>query len=153
MKFPQRSSLAIISVGGLILVFALLGLPYTRFSAINSAWAQNYIGTGGTIVCRRPINNSVARVLDLTAQSAKTACVTTLHDWNYYSLDSIATFGVPCKDVCAYRETDHAWLIVHPFVCNGNTINFLSVGTGTYVLTQCGAPPPAAISFPITANP
>jgi hypothetical protein len=155
MKFRQWSSLAIIFVGSLILVFALLGLPYTKFSAINSAWADNYkpIGQGGTIVCRRPINASVARVLDLRGQSAKTACVTTLQDWNYYSLDSVATFGVPCQNICAYRETDHAWLIVHPFICNGDTINFLSVGTGTYVLTQCGAPQPDDITFPITANP
>ena len=154
MKSPRRSSIAIITTGVLILVVALLGLPYSKFTAINNAWADQYVGQGGTIVCRQGrISTSVANILGLNQRKVQTACVTTLQNWNYYSLDSVGTFGVPCQNICAYRETDHAMLIVHPFVCNGDSINFLSVGTGTYVLTQCGSPVPLADVFPINANP
>jgi hypothetical protein len=78
--------------------------------------------------------------------------------WNYYEIDTMATWGVLCPLVQIYRQVDLApGGLQHHFLntyCVGNILHFNTVGTGNYFFIIWADPNAVVPSFvPVSSSP
>ncbi len=143
---PSRYRLPLFTFVSVVLIaaFALVGLSYGKFGALNPAWAQSYnLGTGQG-------NSS----FQTGAQAQPFAPVgpgggglvggALLSGFNIYSFDTMVLLGVPCADVRVYRVLPDGNRLLHPSTCSGNILTFNAVGTGEYLFYTFGSPSAAS---------
>src|SRR5262249_30651058 len=142
-SMPSRYRLPLFTIVSVVLIaaFALVGLSYGKFGAVNPAWTQTYnLGNGeGNGSLQLP-----PQVQPVNPGGAGMVGSAVLSGFNIYTFDTMVLLGVPCADVRVYRVLPDGNRLLHPSTCSGNIITFNAVGTGEYLFYTFGSPSAAS---------